>query len=70
METIEIEIKKDFVKSLMESLEKDDAIKIIGKKNVPSSFNAALLVGSWPKQSIAEIDETISKMRDEWDRGF
>ena len=70
METIEIEIKKDFVKSLMESLEKDDAIKIIGKKNVTSSFNAALLVGSWPKQSIAEIDETISKMRDEWDRGF
>ena len=32
METIEIEIKKDFVKSLMERLEKGDAIKIIGKK--------------------------------------
>jgi REP element-mobilizing transposase RayT len=70
METIEIEIKKDYVKSLMESLEKDDAIKIIGKKQDAARFNPSSLVGSWPKQSIEEIDETISKMRDEWDRGF
>lgn len=66
MEEIKLIIKKPYAREVLADLEKMDAI-VIQKEDQP---DIATLIGSWPKQSLEEIDAEIEKMRNEWERNF
>jgi len=66
MEEIKLIIKKPYAREVLADLEKMDAISI-QKENQP---DIATLIGSWPAQSIEEIDAEIKKIRNEWERNI
>ncbi len=65
-EEIKLIIKKPYAREMLADLEKMDAISI-QKEN---QQDIATLAGSWPKQSLEEIDAEIEKMRNEWERNI
>ncbi len=66
MEEIKLIVKKPYAREVLADLEKMDAISI-QKEN---QQDIATLAGSWPKQSLEEIDAEIEKMRNEWERNI